>query len=144
MSEKKPSVPRSFWVIGGAALVWNLIGVMTYVMQVTMTEEALMALPEAERAIYQNMPAWATSAQAIAVTAGVLGCILLLLRSSWAVPVFLLSLAGVLMQMYHAFVIANAFEVLGPSSAVLPALVIGIAAALIWYARVAKEQRWIS
>ena len=29
-----------------------------------MTEEALAALPEAERALYENVPAWATGAGA--------------------------------------------------------------------------------
>ena len=143
MSAGGTRVPKSFWVISALALVWNLVGVAAYVMQVTMTEEALMQYPEAERAIYANMPVWATSAFAIAVTAGALGSALLLLRNAWAVPAFLLSLAGVLVQMYHAFVVANVMEVVGPSSAIGPAFVIGIGVALIWYSRSVKEKGWL-
>ena len=142
MSDGTP-VPKSFRVIGVLALVWNLLGVAAYVMQVTMTNEALMQYPEAERAIYANMPVWATSAFAIAVTAGVLGSVLLLLRSAWAVPAFLLSLAGVFVQMYHAFAVANMMDVKGPSSVIGPALVIGFGVALIWYSRSVKEKGWL-
>jgi hypothetical protein len=76
--------PRSFYIIGIAALIWNLIGVMTYVMQVTMSDAAMAALPEEQQAFIQNSPVWVTAAYAIAVNAGALGCVLLLVRQSWA------------------------------------------------------------
>ena len=43
------SPPRSFYIIGIAALIWNLIGVMTYIMQVTMSDAAMAALPEEQQ-----------------------------------------------------------------------------------------------
>ena len=143
MSIETAQVPKSYWIVSSLALVWNLVGFAAYVMQVTMTKEALMELPDAERALYENVPVWATSAFAIAVTAGTIGCILLLLRSTWAVPAFLLSIAAVFVQMYHAFVIANAVEVVGPSSAIGPALVVAVGVALIWYSRSVKEKGWL-
>jgi len=137
------TVPMSFWIIGGLALAWNLLGVAMYVMQMTMTEEALMVLPEAERALYLNVPAWATSAFAIAVNGGALGCLLLLRRRAWALPVLILSLLGVLVQMYHSLFIANSIEVYGPGGAVMPLMVIVIAVFLIWYAKAARDKNWI-
>lgn len=137
-------IPRSFWIISSVALVWNLIGVARYVMQLRLTEEMLAALPEAERALYMNIPTWATSAFAVAVVAGAIGCVLLLVRSVWAVPAFLISLLGVLVQMYHAFAVANAIDVLGPASALVPTLIVGIGVGLIWYARSAKEKGWLT
>ena len=73
-------VPTSFLVISGVALVWNILGALAYVVQVTMSPEALAQLPEAEQAIYANLPSWVTAAFAIAVWAGVAGSILLLLK----------------------------------------------------------------
>lgn len=143
MSIETTQIPKSYWFVSSLALVWNLLGFAAYVMQVTMTKEALMEMPEAERAMYENMPVWATSAFAVAVTAGTIGCILLLLRSSWAVPAFLLSIAAVFVQMYHAFVIAGAMDVIGPSSAIGPALVVAVGVGLIWYARSVKEKGWL-
>lgn len=143
MSEETVQIPRSFWIISSLALVWNLIGVVRYVMQVRITEEMVRTLPEAERVFYTDLPIWATSAFAVAVTAGAIGSVLLLLRSIWAVPLFLISLVGVLVQMYHAFAIARAMLVLGPASAIVPTLIITIGAGLIWYARYAKDNGWL-
>jgi len=65
--------PTSFWIIGGVALVWNLIGLMLYYMQVSATPEMLAAVySEAEYEFLVSIPTWATTAHAIAVTAGVL------------------------------------------------------------------------
>ncbi len=143
MSQDDPQIPRSYWIISSLALVWNLIGVVRYVMQVRITDEMVAHLPEAERALLTNLPAWATSAFAVAVTFGAAGCVLLLLRNVWAVPAFLISLAGVLVQMYHAFAIADAMAVLGPTAAIVPTLIIAIGVCLIWYARYAKEKGWL-
>ena len=145
MSEESSSkLPTSFYVIGGSALAWNLLGVMVYVMQVTMTSEALNELPEAQRMLIESTPVWATSAFAIAVNGGALGCLLLLLRQAWAYPVLIVSLAGIVVQMYHSIFMANSIEVYGPGGMVMPAMVITIAVFLVWYAKGAKEKEWIS
>ena len=137
------TVPRSFWILGGIFLVWNLLGVMAFAMQVTMSDEALAALPAAQRDLYQNTPAWANGAFALAVLGGTLGCVGLLLRKSWAVPVFVLSLLGILIQNFHAFALSPALEVLGPGGLVMPVLVTAGAVFLIWYARRARARAWI-
>ena len=145
MSEQSTNkLPTSFYIISGAALVWNLLGVMAYVMQVTMTQEAMNALPEAERMLLENAPVWATSAFAIAVNGGALGCLLLLLRQAWAFPVLVASLVGVLLQMYHSFFIANSIEVYGPGRMIMPAMILVIAIFLVWYSKGAKEKGWIN
>jgi hypothetical protein len=142
--ENQSAVPRSFWIIAGVALVWNLLGVGAYFSHVMMTEEAIMQLPEAEQMLYQDLPAWATAAFAVAVFGGALGCLLLLLRKALATPVFILSLAGIVVQMYHSFAIANTMEVYGPGSTVMPAMVLVIGILLVWYARHATARGWIS
>ena len=142
MAESSVAPPRSYWIIASLALVWNLIGLAAYVSQVTMTDEALRLLPDAQREFMAATPAWATAAFAVATSAGVLGSLLLLLRNSWTVPLFLVSLGAVLVQTYYGFVIANGIEVLGADSAVLPAATIAIGTGLIWYSRIAKERGW--
>jgi hypothetical protein len=129
---------RGFWIVSGIFLVWNLMGVMAFVMQVTMSQEALAALPEAQRNLYTGIPAWATAAYAVAVFGGTLGCVFLLLRKAWAVPVLILSLAGVVVQMFHAFFLTPALEVLGAGSLAMPILITAGAVFLIWYASRAK------
>lgn len=133
--------PTSFWIIGGVALVWNLIGLMLYYMQVSATPEMLAAVySEAEYEFLVSIPIWATTAHAIAVTAGVLGCILLLMRNAWAMPVFIVSLIGILVQDTYSFVIANGIEVWGVGVIILPIVVLVIAIGLVFYSRSAKDQ----
>lgn len=138
---RKP--PRSFWIIASLALVWNAIGIMTYLMTIMMSQEALEALPEAERALYTDTPAWATGAYAIAVFGGTLACGALLLRKAWAVPLFVVSLGAILIQMIHALLMTSLLEVRGLSAVVLPLLIVLIAAYLVWYSRSAKKKGWI-
>lgn len=132
-----------FWVISAMALVWNLLGVMAYIEQVTMSAEALQAMPENERALYESAPAWATSAFAVAVWAGALGSVLLLIRKKWAIPVLIVSFVGIVVQMVHSFGIANSIEVYGPGGMVMPVMVLIIGAALIWFSRKANEKGWM-
>ena len=144
MSEQSTNkVPRSFWVIGAVALLWNLMGLMAYLAQVTMDEATLAAMPAVERAVYESMPTWAVSAFAIAVNAGVLASLLLLLRRSWAVPVFIVSLAAIIVQDVGAFFVAGALEGMGAASAIMPLLVLLIGACLVVYSRSAKQKGWL-
>jgi hypothetical protein len=145
MSDLLDSRPTTtFWIIGGAALVWNLIGLVIYYQHVTMTPEQLASFSDAKQQFISSTPLWATSAYAIAVNAGVLGSLFLLLRKSWAVPLFALSLLGILVQNLHAFLLASGLAVWGTSGIVLPALVIVIGVALLMYSRATKDKGWLA
>ncbi len=136
--------PTWFWVVGVIALVWNLMGVMAYFMHVTLSDEALAAMPEAERMLYETQPAWATAAFAVAVWAGALGCVLLLMRKSLAVPVLVASLCGILVQNFHSFFLSKSWEVFGPGGAAMVVMVIVVAVLLIWLARKSRTEGWSS
>ena len=145
MSDSNSSnAPKWFLIVGIVALIWNLMGVAAYIMQVTMGPQELAALPEAQRTLYETTPAWATAAFAIAVNGGALGCLLLILKKSLAFPVLILSLAGVLVQMVHAFFISNSFEVFGPGGMIMPIMVLVIAIYLVLLSQSAKTKGWLS
>ena len=144
LTATQSTVSRSFWIIGVLALLWNLIGVASYIMNVTMSEEALAAMPEAEQALYTSVPTLVTSAFAIAVFAGLLGCVLLLMRKSLAYPVFLLSLVAIVIQAGYNLFISSALEVLGATAAILPVLIVTVAAYLVWFSSNAKKKGVLS
>jgi hypothetical protein len=127
--------PTSYYVIGGVFLVWNLIGLMFYYQQMTLTPEALSSMGEEMIAFMEATPVWANSGYAIAVNVGVIASIALLLRKSWAFPLYGLSFAGVLTQDLDAFVLRDVVAVWGSSSYYLPSIVILICAAELWYSR---------
>jgi hypothetical protein len=145
MSEEPiTKVPKWFMIVAAVLLVWNLLGVMAYIMQVMMSPETLAALPQEQRQLYENTPAWATAAFAVAVNFGALGCVLLLLRKNLAGLFLQLSLAGVLVQMFHSFFMSKSFEVFGPGGLVMPVMVIVFAIYLVVLAAKAKTNRWTS
>ena len=133
----------SFWVIGIVALIWNLLGVVNYLISVMTGPEALGALPEAERALYTNVPVSVTSAFAVAVWVGTIACVLLLLRKSLAVPLFAVSLIAGVFQIGHALFVSKMIAVLGVSAAILPIVVVVVAAFLFWFSISAKRRGWI-
>ncbi len=135
--------PLWFWILSALLLVWNLLGVMAYVQEATMAAEALQAMPAAERALLQSRPAWATAAFAFAVFGGASGCLLLLLRTRIAIAVLALSLLGVVVQMTHAFAIADSIAVYGPGGLIMPALVSTISIFLIVFALHARKRGWL-
>ena len=144
VEETNKQSPKWFMVVSAVLLVWNLLGVMAYIAQVTMGPEALAAMPDEQRQLIENTPAWATAAFAVAVNFGVLGCLLLLLKRNLAGLFLQLSLAGVVVQMFHSFFMSKSFEVYGPGGLVMPVLVIVIAIYLVTLAARAKAHRWTS
>ncbi len=143
MTNQPKNAPTSFWIISGVFLLWNLMGVMAFFMQVTMGPEALAALPDAERALYEATPAWANAAFGLAVFAGALGSLFLLLRKAWALPALVASLVGIAVQLFHAFALSDAFQVLGAGGLVMPVLVTVGGISLLLFARSARSRQWI-
>ena len=132
-----------FWIIGILALLWNIMGVVAYLGQAYMTDEVLNKLPEADLEWYNNVPAWVTAAFAIAVFAGFIACIGLLLRKKWAVSLFVLSFIGVLVQQIYNFFIQDFVELTG-QRLYMPIIVVIIAGFLMWYSKGLKEKGILS
>ena len=129
----------SFWIIGAVALIWNVMGVINFFVQ--MNADALDAYREAERAIIEGRPAWATGAFAIAVFGGALGSLLLLLRKSVAFYLYIASLLGVIVTMTHTLGVGIDFNLGESLGIILMPLV--MAASLIWYSKWAESKGWI-
>jgi hypothetical protein len=136
-------VPRWFTITAVVAIVWNMLGVSAFVMQMMMTPEMLAQLPEAERALYESTPVWVLVAFAIAVFGGVIGSLGLALRKVWCLLCLWLSLFAVLAQNAYSFFMSSALEVYGAQAVVMPVLVIVIAVLLVVLARNANTRHWL-
>lgn len=136
-------VPAWFWIVAGLALLWEAMGCYTYVGEVTMTAEQLAALPADQRELMANTPGWTMGVFAVAVWSGLLGAIALLLRRTWARPLFVISLIAALIQFGWWLLIARAAEKLGPSAYGVPAVIIIIAALLVWFSAMAAKRGWL-
>lgn len=129
----KPSV--SFWIIGVLTLIWNAIGSIAYLGQKFMTEDIKSAIHKDQLEIIQNTPAWATAAFAFAVWFGLLASIFLLIRKKWATNFFMISFAGVFVQLIYNIFFSKAFEVYGTAGVVQALITVSISIFLIWYSR---------
>jgi len=135
VTSQKP--PMWFLVISIIALIWNLLGVFAYIGQSMMTDEVLEQLPKAEQEMYANLPSWYIGAFAIAVFAGAIGSLALVIRKKWAFHILLISLIAALAQMYYLVF------VLKMANAMTPMIVI-VGMALVWLANHATKKGWIS
>lgn len=136
--------PTSYMVIAVAALLWNLIGLAMFILQVRMTPETLAALPPEQQAIHAATPSWINVLFGIAVIAGVLGSLGLLLKKRWSVPLLLLSMLGVIAQLLAAYAVTPAFALTGFGGLVLPIVLVLISGFLWLYARKAATRGWLA
>ena len=137
------SVPASFRVVSILALLWNLLGVAMFFLQTGMTAEDIAALPEAQRVVYEAMPSWLAVFYGLSVFAGALGSLGLVLRRRWAMPLFAVSLAAVLVQMSAIYALTPAWQASGASGLPMTLVIVGIAVFLFWYARRASKRGWL-
>ncbi len=146
MSDVIDSKPGTlFWSLAGFFLLFNLLGLLFYYLSVTTTPEQIAESFSGEKQAFLNgTPTWATAAYAMAVNAGVLASIMLLLRKAWAFPIYIVSFVSVLIQDLDSFVLRNGVEVWGASGLYLPAVVIIVCVAELLYTRSAKAKGWLS
>jgi hypothetical protein len=143
METPSHKAPKWFTVVAILALVWNLLGVLAYIMQVSMTPEMVAQIPPEQRALYEATPAWATGAFAVAVFAGALGSLLLVMKRGLATAFLVLSLLAVLVQNVWGILLSDNLAVLGAASLVMPIVVIVIAVSLVFLSRSAKAKGWL-
>lgn len=127
--------PKMHGLVAGAALAWNLMGLLMFVLQVTMGPERLAALAPADRAVYEATPGWLNAAFGVAVGAGLLGSVGLLLGRRWAASAFAVSLVALLVQFAGAYAATPAWQTYGVSGAVMPVMLVVITVLLLRYAQ---------
>ena len=138
------TAPKWFLPVAGVALLWNLVGCAAYLSDVTLTPDDVAKMDAAQQALYASRPAWAVAATAVAVWGGAAGCVGLLLRRRWALPLLLASLAGLVVQNLGLFVISDAASLVGPEVFALQGMVMLIAIGLVLLARRAIARGWIA
>lgn len=135
--------PFWFWIVAVLALLWNLEGLYAFYKELTLSPQALAALPPEQQQINAAMPSWVHAFFGIAVIAGMLGSLGLLLRKRWAVPLLLVSLLSVAVQMASAYATTPVWALMGAGGAVFPLILIVVCALLWLFAKMAVRRGWI-
>ena len=134
--------PAWFRILSILGLLWTLLGVLMYLIHVRIIEGGEMT--EAQRALEASVPPWVTAAFAVAVFAGLLGALGLVLLKRWAKPLLVLSLIAVLLQEGWTIFVSDGREVHGAAGIAMPALIVLVAILLVWLANGGIRRGWLS
>lgn len=135
--------PGWFWIIAIFALLWELMGVGSYLYHVTLTDAQIDALPAGQAELMRVTPAWIDGAFAIATWGGLLGAIGLLLRRRWSRALLLVSVIAAAIQFGYIFTLGRGFELVGTEGAVFPVVIVLMGALLVWFADHAAKRAWL-
>ena len=136
--------PNSFWVIAILAILWNIMGLISFVGDMMITPEAIAALPEAQQQMYLTNPLWLKVVYSIATVGGLIGAVGLAMKKSWSVNLFLISMIAVIIQMGYSMLSSNIVEAMGKQAVILPIVVILLAIYFYFYASRAAKRGWIA
>ena len=144
MEQKKIKIPMWFWVVSIFFLLWNIMGVFSFLAHTFISNEALAELPSNERELYSEYPLWTNIVFAIAVIAGLIGTIGLVLKKKWSKMAFIISLLAIIPQMIHNVFFTKSIEVYGAvEAATMPALVVIFGLFLVWFSMLGIRKQWL-
>ena len=132
--------PRWFGVAAIAALLWEIFGCTTYVLNVSGNQANL---PDHQAAMWAATPAWSIGAYAVAVWVGVVGALLLVMRRRLAEPLLLVSLIAVVVQFSAHLLVPELRDITPPGAWAMPAGIILVCAAIWLFARHSKRRGWL-
>lgn len=141
-SESATKPPVSFWAISIVLLFWGL----AYGFLVAFT--LLLSTPEDWSELVANgvikqeyadyiagIPTWVMAITVVVAITRFLGAVGLLLRRSWALPSYAMSMGLVFVIMFRGFVLANVASVIRDSQIAVELLFIALSIFAVWFAR---------
>ena len=129
--------PVHLWIVGGVSLLWNAFGAFDYTMTKMGNAEYLSAFTPEQIAYFQSFPLWANTGWALGVWGALLGSLLLLIRSRYAVTAFGVSLVGLAISSVYQFGLhwGDLQRMFGMVPMITTAIIWVVAIALFVYAR---------
>lgn len=138
------NAPKWLKPIAVLALLWNLLGLVALGMDLSLSAADIAELPAAQQELHASRPGWAVAATAIAVIAGALGSLGLLLRKRWAFPLLVASLLGILAQDLNLFVLTDGARLGGHPVIGMQGIVLAVGIALAWLSRKGVKAGWLA
>lgn len=138
--------PVHFWIVSVLAVLWNCFGAYDYLMTRTHNLGYIAASmpgadPNAVIAWVEAMPMYAQVGWGLGVWGGLLGAVLMLLRSRYAVWSFAASLVGAVLSIGYQIVAAPPPPGGDSSSNMISYVIIAVAAALLAYSVAMAKRR---
>jgi len=145
MTKQPKKNPLWFSILAVVFIIWNLIGVLQYLGQVTMDDATKNQMDQELLKLMNATPKVITALFAIAVWSAFSASILLLLKKASALLLFRLSLIAVLIQTAYTILATNGPELVGVVSYYgLQTSIIVIGVLQIYFSRKAILKSWIA
>ena len=138
--------PTHLWIVGALATLWGGFGAYDYLMTRFRNFDYLAGMmpgvdPRVMLAWVDAFPMWAQFGWGLGVWLGLVGALLLLMRSRYAVPAFALSLLGAVLGLGYQIVAAPPLPGADdPMMDVMPYIIILVAVLLFLYARAMRRK----
>ncbi|MCW6532006.1 hypothetical protein NED98_17295 [Sphingomonas sp. MMSM20] len=142
MSEFARPVPVWFRIVAILLVLWGAMGVFACVQQFRLGAEAMGQTSAYDRALYASLPAWYNWVYALAVGSGLLGALALLFRRAVARPLFVISLAAIVVQFGYLFAATDIIATKGIWVTYFPLFIFAVALIEVRLAGVAIRNRW--
>ena len=141
---EKIKAPGYFMAVAIILLIWDLIGVAAFGMDLMITEEMIAALPPEQQEMYLNNPVWLKAVYGIATIGAAIGCIGLLMKKAWSKMLFIISLIAVIIQFSYSIFGMNSLEIMGYSALIMPVIVIVIGVYQIILSNKGQKEGWLA
>ena len=131
------ATPWHLWLVGILSLVWNAAGAWTIM---SAQSGAPMNMDATEIAYYAAQPAWLAGLTDMALISAVLAAIALLLRSRWAVHLYGLSIAAIVVAGTSDMARGTALLLQDQGWLILQLVTLGLAIAQLFYALAMRKR----
>lgn len=127
--------PWHLWLVGVLSLAWNAMGCWSWYQQISGAPAYYATMTMGQLRYIQATPAWATVAFGLAVWAGLLGALALLLRRRLAFNAYVAGLIGFITSSFNSFVLTDGIGVMGAASVGFAAFVFVLCLVEVGYSR---------
>ncbi len=139
-SSQASATPAWYWLVAIAALLFEGAGAYLFANSLTLDPTTL---PLDQRAVYDATPQWMNIVWGVAIAAGLLGALGLLLRRRFAEPLLLVSLLAVALQFSGLFFEKQLRELTPEDHLVVPIVILLFAYAFWQTSKLAKRKGWL-
>ncbi|WP_260927541.1 hypothetical protein [Novosphingobium sp. 9] len=122
-----------YWLVAVLALLWNAFGCLDFWMTLTRDPAYMAQMPPDMIDWLNAAPAWIYATWAAGVGGGVLGALLLLARSRWAIGAFAISLVGLAVNQAWQLTGDMPASMHSPGNLAMTATIWVVAVALLWF-----------
>ncbi len=138
--------PWHVWLVGVVSLLWNAGGAFDYVMTVSKNDSYIAQFTPEQLDYFSSFPSWMMFSWTLGVWGAVLGSLLLLFRSGYAVMAFAFSLIGLAGSLIYNFVLTDVdyLELVGSGGLWFTVAIVVVAVLLYLYARIMRQRGILS